>query len=79
MGFDWEEILGDTDYEDAVDMAAEALERVQEPEEVEAEETDDVSEAENAEEPEAVAEVQTKKPLNGAGFMDGCDDEPVFN
>lgn len=79
MGFDWEEILGDTDYEDAVDMAAEALEKMQEPEAVEAEEADDASYAEKAEESEAVVEAQTKKPLNGAGFMDGYDDEPVFN
>ncbi len=27
MGFDWEDTLGDTSYEDAVDMAAESLER----------------------------------------------------
>ena len=72
MGFDWEEILGDTSYEDAVDMAAEALEKMQDDElEPEEEAQDGEADAENVCEP--------KQFPTGARFMDGCDDEPVFN
>lgn len=96
MGFDWEEVLGDTDYEDAVDMAAQALEKMQDDElEPEEEAQDGEADAENTEGSAEVTEAQTehatsvdqksenvcakKQPSTGAGFMDGCDDEPVFD
>lgn len=96
MGFDWEDTLGDTSYEDAVDMAARALEKMQEDElELEAEVQDGEEDVENTEGSAEVTEAQTehatsteqktenarvtKQPTTGAGFMDGFDDEPVFD
>jgi len=72
MGFDFEEILGDMDYEDAVDMAAEQLEELQEEEPVE-----EVSDEEETESGDVA--VHGTEPLGGAGFMDGMSDNPVFD
>ena len=96
MGFDWEDTLGDTSYEDAVDIAARALEKMQEDElELEEEAQDGEADEENTEGSAEVTEAQmehatsteqkaenvrvTKQPTTGAGFMDGFDDEPVFD
>lgn len=96
MGFDWEDILGDTSYEDAVDIAARALEKMQDDElEPEEEAQDGEADAESTEGSAKVTEAQTehatredqksenvcepKQFPTGARFMDGCDDEPVFN
>ena len=81
MGFDFEEILGGMDYEDAVDMAVEALDKLQE-----SELTDEVSDAENEEVCDEAteeagsddADKQRTYPVGGAHFMDGMSDTPVF-
>lgn len=85
MGFDWEDTLGDMDYEDAVDIAARALEKMQD-DELEQEEQNDEADLENVEGVEDVTETQkaeevavTRQTFTGARFMDGCDDEPVFD
>lgn len=79
MGFDWEEVLGDMDYEDAVDMAAQALEKLQDDElELEEETQDGEADAEKAE-PKTEAVRPPKRPAGGSGFMDGMPDEPVFD
>lgn len=89
MGFDFEEILGDMDYEDAVDMAVEALDKLQESEltdevsDAESEEVcDEATESENDEETKEAgsgdADTQRTYPVGGAHFMDGMSDTPVF-
>lgn len=97
MGFDWEDTLGDTVYEDAVDMAAQALEKMQENKlALEEEAQEGEADSEDAEACEAVTQKSTLEQLTnaeqksekvctkeqsstGGGFMDGCDDEPVFD